>query len=464
MLMRQNLGRPHVICYAVTYSISTLPAREFLEERIIELQTKLPTLYAGVANQYTTKPCFVPGQVPWDPEDIIVESSYVPLRSAANEAALVIKREMERFERYRFNRGDPMWTVALVYGPPDAERAYLVVQVNHILMDGRGLLAFLHALTAGSIDMLPHEPFHKIKRFDDTVNIKPSARFLAPIFWREIIMPRLPRALQQKFAKEDCWPGLQVQRSPLVCGWSLSHISVPAGTVTLLKEKAKLKGVRTLHPILKITYLAALWRTYGQNSYKPMYLVAATSRSERRLSLGHSAITGTYISSQEYHIRFSGSESFWGTCQHFAKWFRSSRAIAEGRYVPGLLSHIDDPDVDLDSPDFDPSAPTAWEKLFLARASSDTPFRDSMYFHNLGPTKLPPGATDLMWMQTASPFGPVFQSNLIGHEGGLRLTAAHAEGAAATKVRTDAMHQAWLRALDRIALSDEDMTISELTA
>lgn len=461
-LVRQNTGYPHIIAYIITFPAHALPSREHLENRVADLQRKFPKLYARIVNARTNKPAFAANGSPWDAADIINEGTYTPAKIEANEAPGILRAEMERFESLDFDHV-PMWTLTLLYGPPGVPRAYLIGMFNHLIIDGRGSLALMHALLARNTENLLPETFESPRRFDDTVNIKPGITYLAPEVFHELLLPKLPKGFQSTFGKNDlAWPGTNVNLSPFASGWSMCHVSVPTGTVARLKAQGKRYGVKTLHPVLKMAYLAALWRTFGNNSTQ--HFNAMTMRDERDPSLGHSQLTGIYSSSTEHHVHVNGKDRFWSCARKMAAELKSKKAIADGRYIIGVMSHLPDPEVDPKSPDFDPKAPTGWEKYFLRRTMGPIPYRQSLAFSNMCQTSLPEGATDLMWAQTASPIAPAFSVNVISHENGLRLTATFRENSAATKYQTDLMHKTWLRCIDRIITTEGDRTIAELTA
>jgi hypothetical protein len=450
----------HVLPYASEYA----PSRAFFDKRVVDLQARLPRLYARPIDVYTNHPGFEPG-TPYPPEAIISEGMFTPMPfDHGEEMATIMRHEMDVFESLNFHSSaQPYWSVRLLYGPHGCTRTYVVVAYNHCIVDPRGALRLLHALTMRSIQALVPEPFEIPTRLDDTVRMKPSTRYLAPMAFRELVVPKLPKIIQRKLVKEDPWPGASVTRSPLTSGWNISWSAVPEATVQELKRRAKARGINNMHSLLKAAYVASMWRVFGPNWSVPFQALAGTVIDERQPKLGHAFVTGVYNSVVECELKLTGNERWWNYTNDIAQTITSSRAISDGRMTIGVLSAIPDPEVDHGSADFDQRTPTGWEKYFVERATGMTPFRSSIVTYNIGTTSLPEDALDWIWSQTASPVGPVYYINFIGHEGGIRMTTSFCDGAAVTKFQTDVVHAMWLRVLERVANGEGDKTLSELT-
>ncbi|TXT15969.1 hypothetical protein VHUM_00472 [Vanrija humicola] len=462
MLVRQNAGRPQGLIHVVTYPEDALPSREFLEERVMALQERLPMLYSRVINRHTNRPGYALNDAPWPANDILTEGFYSSgPGSELEQATSVLRDQLARFEARDFDK-EPMWSVSRIVGGPMDDSAYLVVCVAYVMADTRAAERLTKALTAPNIDYIAPEPWNTATRFDDTFSLRPSARFIAPIFYREIVLPRLPKSVQAKLRKEDPWPGTNVDRSPLVCGSGILAASVPPTTVARLREQAKRHHVASLHAVYKMAFTSAIWGVFLSDEVEPKRIIAATARDDRRTELGHSAMLHNYVQSPEYDTKVSGGQSFWASARQLSDYLRAGTTAAEARMTLGLLTQIPDPDVDAASADFDPAAPTGWERFFIQRAASATPFRNSYAITNTGYTELPAGATDQLWGQSPSPFAPVFNLNLFEHEGGVRMTAVFCEGAAVTMEETRMLLATWELILHRIAESAGNTTIAEL--
>lgn len=458
-LMRQNTGFPHVILHVVAYPRSALPSRGDLEARVDELQAALPMLSARLIDTATTRPGYVPGSE-WPASLIMHEATFTPTEGE-DEALKVYRDAMDAFSALDSSM-NPMWRVTL-FTASTGERAYLTFAANHLIVDGRGSTLLLRALTEhlGSPSTVAREDWSTPTRFDDTVSTSPSLPFLVPIVFRELLLPKFPRFMQRPFLSSDPWPSA-VPGNPLTRGWDILLLSIPAAQVQPLKDAGRAHGVATLHPLIKMAYLAALWAVCSTPAM-PLHVAASTARDERDPSLGHASITHNYVSSTEFDATLAPGDSFWARAQELALKVGPA-GVAEGRMTMGLLRHIPDPEVDPSAPDFDPAKPTGWEKYFTERAGSGTPYRDSVSVSNLGPVRLPPGAVDAWWGQSATPFGSALMVNVIGHEGGVRVSSAF-RFVATDKERTRALHDSMRRVLERIAADESnDMTLADITA
>lgn len=450
-LMRQNTGHPHVILHVVSYPARALPTRAALERRVDELQAALPMLSARVVGAHTTKPGYVPGAA-WPASAIVQEAPAVGGSVAAYKAA------MDSFTASSVASAPvPMWRVTLF---PSEEEGYLTLALNHLLIDGRGSTLLLTALTVDldAPSTLQPEAWETPTRFDDTISTTPSLGFLLPVVFRELVLPRFPRFVQSPFLASDPWPGAR-PGDPLTCGWDILLLSLPSELIAKTKEAGAARGVSTLHPLLKMAYCAAMWRVFAKTT---LHITVDTARSERDEALGHAGITHNYVSSTMWDATLAGGDLFWARTKELAHAVGPA-GVLPGRMTMGLLRHVPDPEVDESAPGFDPARPTGWEKYFVERAQSGTPFRDSMAMSNLGRVTLPQGASDAWWGQTATPFGSAIMVNAVGHEGGVRISSAF-RLIAADAEQTAAVHATMVRVLERMAREGKDITLAEITA
>lgn len=458
-LTRQNLGHPHTILHVVTYPAAQLPKLSFMEARVVELQARLPMLHPRFVDTKTNHPGYVAGAV-WPANKIVREVTFTPAATGHDESLALYNAEMLRFSAVDYDT-EPMWAVTLA-SAPGAEHAYLLVAFTHPIIDGRGSSFMLRALTAENIDYIETETWEGPKGCDETVSTKPSLGFLLPIVFRELLLPKMPLFIQRPFLSDEPWPADAVKGSVVNSTQDIDLVSIDQDVTTRAKAAGKEHGVATLHPVVKMAWVAALWRVFHKDA-KPFHCSAGSARDERNAELGHAAITHNYVSATEWEATLTGDEQFWDVAKQIAYQVSSDHGITEGRMTMGLLAHIPDPDVDPASKDYDPKLPTGWEKYFHGRATSENPYRGSASFSNLGYYALPPGATDAMWGQTASPFGPAYQVSINGHEGGVRLTASFRDGAVTDKQHTHDLHAVYLRVMERVAAGESDKTIDEIT-
>ncbi|GMK53772.1 hypothetical protein CspeluHIS016_0103580 [Cutaneotrichosporon spelunceum] len=462
LLARQNLGSPPAIVHAIRYPLAELPSRGFLEVRVSDLQFRLPRLNVYVAGAQTNRPRFENGP-PWDAKEIVQEGHFSPNPHNDLDAEMsdILQSQEEAFTAQDFEQS-PMFRVTILTSPR-CNYGYIVPCFNHIMVDGCGALRLVHLLTAHGVHV-PIEPFEKPSRLDDTVDLKPDARYLASIVFREIIVPKLPKPLQKKWKTKDPWPGERINAHPAESPSGFSFVRISLEVVDACKRAGKARGVRTFHPILKMAYMAAVWRVFGLGSTgtgNSLRLVALTSRDERRTRSGHSAVTGCYTTNPEYYTKVSGEQKFWSVTRAMANWL-GDRGVFTGRYNNGVLNEIPEGLTPMD-PNYDPARPTGWEQYLGERSDAAAPFRSSIGIFNLGVATLPQGAEDHAWSQTASPYGPVWNISVLTHEGGMRLSSVFRDGSAVTKAQTDALLDVLKVVLERIAFNDLDTTIDRLT-
>ncbi|GMK53694.1 hypothetical protein CspeluHIS016_0102800 [Cutaneotrichosporon spelunceum] len=454
-LMRQNTGHPHVILHVVSYPADAVPSPAALEKRVSELQAALPMLSARVVGAHTNKPGYVSGDV-WPSSSIVHEAPAVRDSVAAYKAAIdTFSASTVVSSR---SQAAPMWRVTLF--APDNGEGYLTVAMNHLLIDGLGSTLLLAALTADldAPSTIQPEAWEKPTTFDDTISTVPTLGFLLPIIFRELLLPKLPRFVQSPFLASDPWPAERAGDS-LTCGWDILLLSLTPGLISKVKEAGIVHGIRTLHPLLKMAYCAAMWRVLAKST---LHIGVDTARSERNPALGHATITHNYVSSTSWDATLAGEDRFWARAEELAHAVGPA-GVVPGRMTMGLLRHIPDPEVDENAPGFDPQRPTGWEKYFVERTQSGRPYRDSMSLSNLGRVALPPGANDMWWGQTATPFGSAIMVNAIGHEGGVRLSTAFRFIAMTTEEAAE-IHAVMARVLKRMAGDGTDMTLAEITA
>lgn len=464
-LMRENTGFRHVILWVVTYPAECLPSRAALETRVEELQAAQPILHARVAGADTNKPAYVAG-TPWRASRIVQSFQSMYSGTAEDESLQVYREEMARLSSAP---GDtPMWAVS-VYSHPDAARAYVTLGFNHLVIDGRGSSLLLQKLSDGS--EIPQETLFSPTRADDTIPMSPTLMFLAPIIFRELLLPKLPHWVQAPFTKDDPWPGHAVDKSPFDVPQDIALLSLSSDETKALKEQGKEHGVKTLHPLLKAAYMVAIWYVHGARGtekeprptegHPPLKLGAATARDERKPELGHSALTHNYVTSTEVAEVLSAGLRWWEFVSKLASDLASEKGLQDGRMTISLLGHVPDPYIPVEKRD--PHLPTGWEQYFHSRAASATPYRESLSVSNLGLVPLPTGASDMIWGQTASPYGTAYYANIVGHEGGLRLTTTYRDGSVTDSRHTQQLHETIHKVLGRIMKGVEpEMTLEEL--
>ncbi|KAL1743214.1 hypothetical protein HDZ31DRAFT_83557 [Schizophyllum fasciatum] len=461
-VMRRNVGFTHPLTALLTYPSAALPLVDFLSQRILELQQHFPLLRSTVVNARTRAPLFQQRPAIYAAEDILRHEVFDTMADGTEEKKRVLYNESNRMAAEDDTR--PRWQVTIFDSSPPGDKSYLALSVDHVLLDGMGLILLTQALLAPDVSSLPTESLGKIPLYEDTVDLRPPYSYLLPIVWQELVVGKLPSFLQQYVRQPKTWFGSSTQRPPLECDWDLALVELQASLVTSVKATGKSFGVQTLHPLLKTAYFAAMWAVFAQRSERaPFVLHANTPRSERAAVLGHAYCTSNYASSIDVERAVCGGDDFRETARAIAAVLASPRGVQQGRWAIGMLALIPDPVSDPARAGTD--RPTGWEDYFLDKAGSASPFGGSLGLSNLGYARLPGGAKDLVWTQAAWPCAAVLSANAVGHEGGLRVTTVWREGAAASKNEVDAVQEVFARVLGRVADAGwQKWTLAELTA
>ncbi|WVW84943.1 hypothetical protein I302_106979 [Kwoniella bestiolae CBS 10118] len=459
---RRNSTFPAVVVVAVAYpSSSVLPSQPSLENRIIELQRHFPLLYSSVEGVRTTKPYFKSRDEIWSPSEILFSTTYMPKADAKEELAEVFGEEPYVLGRKQDFWSGPAWQVRMHTHPEsESSRAYLTLAIDHIYNDGRGLLALLEFLLADDISSLPYEKLSEIPRVEDTISMKPTMGYFLPIVFDKLLLPKLPNFIQPYFKKPTPWPSTVIRQSPVDCPPAQTLISLPLDLITNLKLVSKEHGIKTLHGLLKAAFMVSVWSVY-RYTLTPFIVRGSTPRSERTSTLGHALCTGNYVSSHKVDIPMDGKDDFWVIAKKVADELIDPQAMQTGRMDMGMLAWV--PDGEFDPPHEDPRRVTKWEDFFLSGAYSPAPFNESVSFSNLGVTKLPKGADDLIWGQEASPYAPPFNASVIGHEGGLRMIVVWKEGSAVIKEEVEQLKKVFEGVLRKLVEGVDNTTLEVLT-
>lgn len=428
------------ITHVVTYS--SLPTLDELHARVREAQQRLPLLNAIPEGARTRSPMLVVSE-PFDASDIVENCAGV------GDATSVLKAELGRMQARKPH--EPLWRVG-VY--PASKGGYLALSCNHVLMDGRGSFRLLSALTASrddptSIFALPAED-GKHASYDATVMTAAGLGLLLKSVWREVIIPILPIWLQRVFTGNDPWPG--VVDSPLGHEWDILSAGVDADTAARLSKVGKEKGIKTLHPLIKAAYTAAVWAVFHTD--EPLHLISNTPRSDRDLAMGHSAITSVYTSLLNLDHEVRGTDDLWTLARTAATFLRSKQADSVARQTFSMLRHLPDPKPK--------NGVTGWMQYLSDRAHCPAPFFESVMVSNLGRFALPEAATDYIWGQANHPSAYALGASVVGHQAGIRLTTNFWEGVPADSAKIENLHRIWERVVGLMADGTEG-TIEEIT-
>jgi len=441
---RANMGFPHFVSVVVAYSSpKDLPSDDHLIRRIDELQEHFPLLYAALRGTKTRGPFFQQGETHWSKDRIIRRMQY---SATGNDGAKVLQDEMKRLDKLHLE-SDPLWQVAL-YTASDDSPAYLVVSGHHALTDGKAVFNLTDALLAADISHLPYEQVDKVPLLSDTHDLRPGLLYILGLIWTALLVPKLPARIQPYLRPAHAWPDTGIRRPASKCEGRFSLLELPHSLIDSLKVAGRQNGVKTLHPILTISYATAIWHVM-RGSSDSLVIRASTPSNIRDLSLGHGYCTGNYVGSAPVTFVPRPETDFWAETAQVAIDMSSKASKKRALELMGALSYVPDPAPDLAKRDTD--RPTGWEQFFGETMESAVPYSDTMSISNIGRVKLPPKAADLFWAQGASPMAPPFTINVVGHEKGLRVTPTWRDGAVVDEDDVKRVDEVWERILNRLA-------------
>jgi hypothetical protein len=450
-----------VIAFAYK-SISALPTKTFLHDRIVALQQLLPHLYAHVVDGRTNKPAWELRPTPYAPDEILRPDQTIPQLSGSGAESGQLELALKAALACTTSIADektPLWQVQRYVPANDTGTAYLAVWVSHQLADGVGALRLAQAILSPDISTLQTET-SLAPKMEDSVNIKPPVTHLLPVVFQKLLLPSLPSFVQAYFKPTAPWPAERILQSPTQCEEDLLLVQIPGELVSAIKSAGASHGVRTLHPILELAYLASIWAVFSRDK-APLLLDGQTPRNERAAEKGHGQITGNYVSSLHHQVTPTRDSSFWSLAKDCARSLTAEVSLRRGRYAMGMLAYVPDPD-NFSSPD--PKRPTGWEDFFLNQIESEAPYDTSMTISNLGLAHLPSGAIDIAWAQPASPFIPPLLLDVVGHRSGVSVTVSWREGCVVTRAQVEQMNQTFTELLTRLSKAEGEPTLDELTA
>ncbi|WWC62843.1 uncharacterized protein I303_105441 [Kwoniella dejecticola CBS 10117] len=466
---RRNIGFPSVIFFIVSYpTSSSLPSDAFLEDRIRKLQERLPLLNAEIRDYNTSKPYFAVRDEIRDPRDILFQTKYEPESSRQSEMEdIFIKEPLRLITKEDFYSG-PSWQVRKhvhrSQNPAQAEssRAYLTLSIDHAFSDGQGSLSILRYLLAGddeTCQSIPHEPLERVTRYEDTINIKPSMRYLLPIIFDKLLVPKLPSFLQYYLRSAPTWPSSMIKNKSAEALPRQLLLFLPTELIDSLKYTAKQNGVKTLHGVLKAALLTSIWAIYGPTLI-PFKVKGATPRSDRNsMELGHPICTGNYVSFPKIEITLEGKDNFWNVAKQCSDKLSAPETVRQGRMDIGTLAYIPEPEKEKTNPQF----PTGWESFLSDQINSDSPFGDALNLSNLGKVDLPPRADDMVWGQRASPFAGAITCNVMSHKAGFRMIITWLEDSAVKEDEVLRLEKVFVGMLQRLIEAQEDTTLEALS-
>lgn len=519
----RNAHHPLVITYITTYpSPSLLPSKEELQSRVEELQRRFPLLRSTVRNSRSTSPYFEENENIWPGGRMLRERTY------GSQVDMDESREREREELFKMEwedlEGDqdydtrPEWGVTIYRprssarshgtieagegegeGEGEEGRAYIALTVEHVITDGRGGMRLNDLLlNPSSTDSNEgeKEDLPSIPAMDDHIAISPSIPTILRMILLIFLLPKLPLFLKRLIQPYDAWLGglnghgrVMKRSTSKGCERGVKVTLLSKGVMDKVKEVGKREGVETIHSILYVAYLTAIWSVYvypkidkdgegdtpdpdqSQSKSKPKpettLFTAQMPTSERNSHPSFSYCTANYVGALMIDILISPSASFFRTSLEMYETYTSSSGISQSRQNMGFTSYLPNKSNPLSpsDPGYKEDRPTSWEDTFLDIFEGEEPYRYSTSFSNLGRiAKLPRGAEGVCWSLNSQAFQPPLTIDLVGHEGECEVVTTWMEGVGVEKEGVERVGSEFERIMRRLAdwEGGRELTFGEL--
>lgn len=403
----------------IEYTPLDLPSSELLQRRAHELQHRLPGLAARLANVEGDEAHWIESE-PWPSDEVVRDEA---LSEDAHGLLEVMQVDMDRMGREDIVTR-PLWQVARC---TNQNVAYLVLSVNHILNDGKGTFNLLSLLLAPSVEAVSRETFD------------------AP--WAEEVVDMIPTEPVKLSYEHPPWPVGHLRRRPRDCSSAFALFALDAELMAALKIAGKAKGVSSLDPILRAAGVIALHSVLNADLAQPTPLQSMYAYTFRHQHPGVSFVTGSFHVPLVSYDTPALSNNFWAFAIANGEHTRNDVARALGRHLVGNTVHL----------------PRPLHAHYTQVWDGPAPYRASVAFSNMAYLKLPPGATDLAWIQTNGINFPAICTELIGHDGGSRITVGWREGSVVNRQEVNLFIARWTSILRKVAARvGEDWTVEQL--
>jgi hypothetical protein len=423
-LARAQTGFPVIVSVVAKLDYdSQVDFTSRLEKRIDTLLANFPLLSAGVTDDRCSRPRFYrSGDAnSFTSSRVLLTREYEGCKGDNNdddrrEVASILASELsecgEGGDALSALRG-PMWRVVMRYHSTK-RHCWLSLSINHVMTDGRGTANLFQLLLQDDITKyLPPTPLLDLPPTSDAVfNMSPSLRFLVPVVWKELVLPRLPTFIRVRLQETPSWPGNRpLAASPHASAPLLDVLLLDGDTVRNLKSTATSRGIKTITPLIHTAALVAVYSMAGQE--RGLSFSSGTPMSTRNQA-GPDAtfVTGNYVSMASWHATPCPSTAIWPLARHYASLLTSSVVRQEGNWTFGMLSYIPDTMKD-------PQASNEIAQYFFStKMTSDTPYSNSFSLSNLGLIDAAGvKARYVAWAQSASPIGAPFTIDVCGYGG-----------------------------------------------
>ena len=411
-------GFPRAICIFITYpSSEALPTISTLTSRLATLSELFPHLKAYFTGDSPESASWKKGEHALQVHELQYSEPFTP-----SDPRLFIDA-LQRGEKVDLRSG-PLLRVDVIK-PEDAssdsgnKEVYLAISANHILIDGGGLLRLVKCLLTDTPTPVPEQEEGQFDDMPDWPLINDQS----------IIMPPPPKGM---------WPASSV--SPRDVDPAYLVYDFPPGLLSAIHAQAKLHGL-TLNPVIEILFMISVWQVMDRP--RPFSMV-----SNRDIRSQFSKAPAFGLNMYESLVTVSAVDpqaDLWTTIKERDAQLKDPQTIQRAHIGITKLT----------------SMPVPLEKIFIGQAQKPSPYLYSIFFTNLARVQLPPGASDLRWISSATPPMTPLLCHFVGHAGGLRMTVSTRDGAGVSKGQVEEVAKMFEMLLEKVG-KGQGRTVEDL--
>ncbi|WVR08527.1 hypothetical protein IAU60_005582 [Kwoniella sp. DSM 27419] len=452
---RRNINSAIIVIYHA--SIPDTVTQCEVQDAMEQLCSLYPLLLSGVTDGQTTHPRYTSRDI--DPRDLVQTTPLDAILSSTDSPSSspltrLVEWAIAQGKKLDMERG-PMIEVQLITpattvgGESQRDRTQrLVIIMDHTLCDGVGaknLLADLLNLLSGQ--GVPPQPEGFPARLDETVDLSPAPA-VEPVPTPSTVLGSL-RASLEPVAQAI---GITTQPAPtaipatfpprqpgsydsVAAAQQVGEFQIPASDLSGLLSIGKQYDVPTVHPIIQVASLMAMYR--ATQSIAPITSPGSEAiafnhscpMSDREETLGHPRSTGNYVL---FHVStdvIDLSTRFWEQARAYSRELRDPQTRIKARQATGKLTLIEgassSPQDSGESEQVQPG-PSRWEDYLMGMVNDPVtgPHKLAMAVSNVGPVDLPTegrlaGRVDEVYFaQSASAMGATVVLSINSIRGG----------------------------------------------
>lgn len=263
-----------------------------------------------------------------------------------SDLSVIVDSVIKRGTQFDVSNG-PLWEIQLhksqQHDTADA-RDRLILLIDHILCDGVGARnLFTDLLCLLSDTPIPPQSAGLPARMDNTVDLTPDSIVNAE---QSSTLDSVRAVIQRynPFAPTRFPLKLDPAYDSLAAAQQFDHFELPQSELTGLLSIGKNHNIPTVHPVIHIASLAALYRATASSS--SLSFTTSVPISERKEDLGHPRSTGNYVTFHYATDTINPSTPFWDTARALSTTLRKPETKVAARRTLGKFSLIDKPDPD----------------------------------------------------------------------------------------------------------------------